>query len=295
MSQLLTLSYTDLLSRVELFEGIDRITLAKLAAHLEIVPVTSGEVIFREGDPGDAFYLVISGSCSAYASSPDDDEPTWLHTFGAGEAFGEMALLTNRSRSATIQADTEGEVFRLERSRFIELTHQEPGVLLSIAGILSHHVLQGNAQLSGNRVPSQADGVAIPEATIEDESIRAAPSSRQRRRLPRSLLGGGLAVATLFVGWVVPPPDGLAATGWHALVTLFAVVPLFALGALPEGILALLLASVWVLGGVAPTPIALSGFASASWILVVSVLVVGTAISSSGLLYRLGLWTVAHT
>jgi di/tricarboxylate transporter len=72
-------------------------------------------------------------------------------------------------------------------------------------------------------------------------------------------------------------------------------VPLLALDALPEGILALLLAAVWVVGGVVPPAAALSGFSSESWILVVSVLAVGAAIAASGLLYRIALWTVAHS
>jgi di/tricarboxylate transporter len=87
----------------------------------------------------------------------------------------------------------------------------------------------------------------------------------------------------------------LTLTGWRALGTLCAVVPAFALEALPEGVLALLLAAVWVVGGIAPTTIALSGIASSSWVLLVSVLVIGAAIASSGLLFRLALWIVAHT
>jgi len=72
-------------------------------------------------------------------------------------------------------------------------------------------------------------------------------------------------------------------------------VPALALEALPEGVLALALAATWVLGGIAPVSVALSGFASTSWLLLVSVLTVGAAIASSGLLYRLALWLVAHT
>ena len=87
----------------------------------------------------------------------------------------------------------------------------------------------------------------------------------------------------------------LASAGWHALATLIAVVPLFALDALPEGIVALLLGAAWVIGGVASPTVALSGFTSSSWVLVVSVLAVGGAIASTGLLYRLALWAVTHT
>ena len=294
MSQSLTQSYTDLLSRIALFEHLDRITLAKLAAHLEVVHVAQGEIVFREGDPGDAFYLVIDGFFSAYAASQDKGQQTLLYTFGAGEPFGDMALITNRPRSATIQADTAGEVFRLERSRFIELTRQEPAVLLAVATTLSDHVLQINAQLSGKPIPAQTEATAL-EPTEEQELISSVKSPPLRSGASRVILGSGLAVMAGLAGWFVPPPADLPTGGWHALITLLASIPLLALGALPEGILALLLSTAWVVVGVAPTPIALSGFASASWVLVVSVLAVGTGISSSGLLYRLGLWTVAHT
>src|SRR5206468_8893311 len=82
--------------------------------------------------------------------------------------------------------------------------------------------------------------------------------------------------------------------GWHVLVALLASLPLFAVEALPDGIVALLLASAWVVGGVTSPRIALTGFATSNWVLVVSTLAVGTAIASSGLLYRMALWVVAN-
>ena len=93
----------------------------------------------------------------------------------------------------------------------------------------------------------------------------------------------------------MPPPRGLSVAGWHALATLVAVVPLLAFDALPEGIVALLLAAAWVIGRVTSPAVALSGFASSSWVLVVAVLAIGGAIASTGLLYRLALRAVAHT
>ncbi len=94
-----------------------------------------------------------------------------------------------------------------------------------------------------------------------------------------------LGALLLAAGWIVPAPVGLAPAGWHAL----------ALNALPEGVVALVLAGVWVLGGVVPISTALSGFASESLILMISVLGLGAVVASSGLLYRLAIWTVSHT
>ncbi len=54
MSRTHDAQHADLLRRVGLFAGLDRVTLAKLAAHLEPIPVEHGTVVFREGDPPDA-------------------------------------------------------------------------------------------------------------------------------------------------------------------------------------------------------------------------------------------------
>ena len=68
-SQSLDLDHADLLAKIKLFAGIDRVTLAKLAAHLESLSVPSGTELFRQGDPADAVYLVARGSLGAFVSS----------------------------------------------------------------------------------------------------------------------------------------------------------------------------------------------------------------------------------
>jgi di/tricarboxylate transporter len=95
-------------------------------------------------------------------------------------------------------------------------------------------------------------------------------------------------------GWLVPPPPDLSLVGWHALLSLIALVPLLALDALPEGATSLLLIAVWVLGGIVPPRTALSGFSTTTWILTLSVFAVGAAVAASGVLYRLALWAVAQ-
>jgi di/tricarboxylate transporter len=194
-----------------------------------------------------------------------------------------MALLTNRPRSATVQAATSGEILRLERSHFLDLIHQEPSVLLVIAATLSHRLAEGQTHS------------LMPAPPLQDTATPHAPRTPQRRGPWRALLGGGLAVGVLLGSWLWPLPTGLTAAGWYALVTLVAAVPLLAFETLPDGIIALLLAGTWVVGGALPASVALSGFASPSWVLVVSVLALGAAVASSGLLYRLALWIVAHT
>src|SRR6187200_1625177 len=103
VSQTDHLGYAHLLGQVDLFLGLERVTLAKLAAHLEPLFYPSGSIIFRQAEPGDAFYLVATGSVGVYSASRTNAAETRVKVLHAGEPFGEMALLTNSPRTATIR------------------------------------------------------------------------------------------------------------------------------------------------------------------------------------------------
>jgi di/tricarboxylate transporter/CRP-like cAMP-binding protein len=283
--------YARILGQVHLFAGLDRVALARLAAHLEPVSCADQAVIFRQDDPGDAFYLVATGHIGIYRADPVGDGDSRIRTIGPGEPFGEMALLTNRSRTATAKCETDCELLRLERSAFLNLVREQPSVALAIAATLSRRLadMLDNAEAADPAEPS-----AKPDAVAPGEAAAAAPQHRRRWRLPRAGLAALIAIAVIAAGWSLPPPAGLDATAWHALVILLAVLPALALDALLEGVLALLLATAWILSDVATPEIALAGFATRNWVLVVCVLVIGAAITSTGLLYRLALETIAR-
>ncbi|MBV9175118.1 MAG: anion permease [Chloroflexi bacterium] len=134
---------------------------------------------------------------------------------------------------------------------------------------------------------------AVPTAPPQHDQV--AQVAKRRWRMTRPVLGIVLALLVLAICWPLPAPPGLSDRGWHALVALLASLPMLALDSMPDGIIALVLAAIWVVGGVTSFRIALDGFATTNWILVVSTLAVGTAIASSGLLYRTALWVVANT
>jgi di/tricarboxylate transporter/CRP-like cAMP-binding protein len=280
------------LSRVPLFAALDRVSLAKLVVHFERVRFEAGEVVFQEGDPGDAFYVVLQGTFSDYVGSLDTGVDRRLATRGPGATFGDIALLSNRPRSTTVRADVAAVALRLERGRFLGLVAQEPAVALAIAATLSERVWLANVRGVGtvDLIGSRSTAIDRIESSLRSGARAESPDGSWLRRV----LGGGLAALILGVSWLTPPPDGLGPGGWRALGTLGAMVPILALEVLPEGILALVTIAAWTLGGVAPGRVGLAGFSTPSWLLVVAVLALGAALASTGLLYRLALGIVGR-
>ena len=163
-----------------LFAGLDRVTLAKLAARFERVRFGAGELVFQEGDPGDAFYVVLHGTFSDFVGAPDTGGDTRLATRGPGATFGDIALLSNRPRSTTVRADAAAEALRLERGRFLELVAQEPAVALAIAAALSERVWLANVRGVGT-VEGRDPGALTGDLRGRDPAVRS--DARRTRRL----------------------------------------------------------------------------------------------------------------
>jgi MFS family permease len=102
-----------LLRGIPIFAPLPPVTLEQLASHLSRVRVPAGQVVFRRGDPGDLFYVIGGGEV---AVALDGRPPV---TLGRGDYFGEIALLRDVPRTATVTARTEVELYALERDVFI--------------------------------------------------------------------------------------------------------------------------------------------------------------------------------
>jgi MFS family permease len=100
---------TGLLRRVPMLALLPEPQLERLAAGSEEVRVLAGDAIFREGDPGDHFYVVEDGEVEIAGK-----------TFGPGEAFGEIALLRDVPRTATVTASSDVVLRAIARESFVE-------------------------------------------------------------------------------------------------------------------------------------------------------------------------------
>lgn len=261
-----------LLRRVDLLAGLDRVALARLAAFLEPVHVRNGERVCAQDEPGDSMFLVVQGSFAVFARR--DGADVRVAQLGPGDSFGEMALLTDEPRAATVRAEGDGEVMRLERERFLRLVDGDPKVGRAISVTLAHR-LQGMLRADG--------GVAQRAHRTPPEPVVPPARSVTRTRAVRVgalLIAGALAAVAI-----------LATTAPAERFALFvaAALLLWMTDAVPVFITALALLASWVMSGVADPAAALAGFGSSSWVFVVSVLGLAATISRSGLLLRVGI------
>src|SRR5688500_8591093 len=163
-----TVARASLLSRVDLFSGLDRITISKLAANLDLVFHEDGVAACVQGEPGDSLHIVSDGTLGVFLVSESGEERQ-VATLSIGESFGEMALLTGEPRTATVRALGDAETLRLERTRFIELLTREPRIGLAINATLSRRLRAANS------TTSTALSLLDPEVAHAVEEAAAAP------------------------------------------------------------------------------------------------------------------------
>jgi CRP/FNR family transcriptional regulator, cyclic AMP receptor protein len=124
------------LARCLLFAGLDDAGLAGLAAEMRARRFRRGEVLFHQGDPGDALFVVTRGAVKISLPNEEGDEAI-IATVRDGEFFGELALLDGAPRSATATALEPTETLVLPRSRFRDLIASEPALRDALLGTLA--------------------------------------------------------------------------------------------------------------------------------------------------------------
>src|SRR6476620_1933377 len=118
----------DQLAQNRLFEGIESDLLDKISPEVHVVELGEGEIIFREGDPGDLLYLVGEGSVKISKSGRGGQQET-LGFIQSGNFFGEMALLDGEPRSAMATAAEPTLLGAVNESTFQHILELAPSRL----------------------------------------------------------------------------------------------------------------------------------------------------------------------
>jgi CRP-like cAMP-binding protein len=122
---------TEILAGVLLFSGCDRKELSHIASLATEVDVPAGKVLAQEGQPGREFYVILEGKAGVAIGGRD------VAILGPGDFFGEMALLDQGPRVATVTAETPMEVAVLDPREFSTLVEEHPGVARKILKVLA--------------------------------------------------------------------------------------------------------------------------------------------------------------
>uniref|UniRef100_T1KA67 Cyclic nucleotide-binding domain-containing protein n=1 Tax=Tetranychus urticae TaxID=32264 RepID=T1KA67_TETUR len=113
--------YEEFLNKISLFESLDKWEKLTIADALQPVTYTDGEVIVEQGQPGDDFYIIEDGIAIVYQRRVDNEPQTEVSRLGPGKYFGEIALLLDRPRAATVVASGPLKCVKLDRARFERL------------------------------------------------------------------------------------------------------------------------------------------------------------------------------
>ena len=130
------------LKRSTLFSGQDDGLLTQMVAQCELLKVGAREVIVREGEPSDAFFLVLSGQASVLIRHKVTGEQTPVSLLGANDGIGEMGLLRGEPRSASVVATAPCLLLKLDKRLFDDLFDRTAGFARAVCRSLADRLAQ---------------------------------------------------------------------------------------------------------------------------------------------------------
>jgi signal transduction histidine kinase len=160
----------ELLGRV--FPSVDPLVLAAIARLSQMKTYPKGTVLCQEGETGDTFYLIAAGEVEI-TKKMSDAEDRLLRRGGRGEFFGEMALLRDTVRSATVRTASDTTVLELDRTTFIAAIQQNPSMVLTLIRTMIDRMRANDAQ-------------ALADLRAEKDKVEAAYEELQRQEQKRN-------------------------------------------------------------------------------------------------------------
>jgi CRP/FNR family transcriptional regulator, cyclic AMP receptor protein len=132
--------YEDTLAHVDLFSSLDKKELRAIANSCQERKYAAGAVLMQQGDTGAGLFVVISGKVKITQVGDPDRAEEELGTAGPGDVLGEMALLDDLPRSATVTALEETKALLLPIWDFRTGLHDNPEISVKLLATLSHRL-----------------------------------------------------------------------------------------------------------------------------------------------------------
>jgi len=158
----------------QMFGPLDAATLAGFERQVTWVTLRSGELLFRQGDQGDAWYVVTSGRLAIVEPAPSGQVDRVIGEVGRGEGIGEMALLTGQPRSASIYALRDAELARFPVDQVAAMLATQPRVTHAMLRGLASRITQQGARRSAAKAIALTLTLvpAAPDVAVDDLARR---------------------------------------------------------------------------------------------------------------------------
>ena len=135
-----------LLKEIEIFSGLSPSELAAIATVTKELNYPEDRTVIKQNDVGETVFLVVDGEVEVIKEKTDGEQMV-IATIGEGDAFGEMALLENELRSATIQTTKASRFLIIHQQEFKETALEFPRIALKICKILSRRIRNLHSQI----------------------------------------------------------------------------------------------------------------------------------------------------
>jgi CRP/FNR family cyclic AMP-dependent transcriptional regulator len=146
------------LAGIPMFTDLDPAELNTVSDNMHVSRFEAGDLVFSEGDPGDEVCFVVDGTLDVLKSY-DGKLDKKIAVKAPGGSIGEMAVIGNFSRTATVKSRTDATLLTLSRRRFDQICEEHPKIgvkiLRSIAQLLSMHLRDTSQELLELRSPSK--------------------------------------------------------------------------------------------------------------------------------------------
>jgi len=136
-------SFFDFLRGIPFFEELSDNDILSISKYCTAKVIEPGHILFNEGDPADMFYIIMSGEVEVWKAYGTEDEDM-LAIHGSGKLFGEMALIDNLPRSATVKTKTHTRLLQIGEHDFQNMIRENSSVAFSIVRSLSSMVRKSN-------------------------------------------------------------------------------------------------------------------------------------------------------
>lgn len=135
------------LSLIPMFKQLDTVELEKLAELTEQISLKAGQMVFHQHEPGDALYIVESGTVRLWVLDEDAKQVT-LSELQAGDFTGEIAVLDNGERSANATTLTDTVLHKLRSDHFQDFLLQHPAIAVDVIREVGRRMRQANVLVS---------------------------------------------------------------------------------------------------------------------------------------------------